>query len=273
MLTLAITFMMSAMTAPIATAQPSPAQLADRLDKLNQERIERIDRLQITNKITSGMYDGEETISRFEKTMRDGIYVLEPVDDDYLYDAGELAGMADDIYSKMIRNASRIEHSRFNGHDVYKITVDDPDFLSSLHILDSMDETIGDEFDDDPVPESFTLLLDRDALLMRHASFQYAGDGVSMSFLFSDYEFFSGLPIPMVTEMEVRGLDQLVSEEEIAEARKAMQEMEQQLEQMPEAQREMIRQQLLPHMKQFESILESGEPMRSRIQVIDVKVN
>ena len=110
-------------------------------------------------------------------------------------------------------------------------------------------------------------------MLMRFAEFDQTSDGVTIYYRFTDYQNFSGLPIPMVMKIEVKGLEDLVSDGELAEARESLREMEAQLEQMPESQREMTRQHLKHQMERFESLLESGDLGRSRIEVIDVAVN
>ncbi len=262
-----------------AAAQPSPADLADRLEQAHQEHIRQIDRLQITNRITSGMFDGEETVSVMVKTQRDGRYVLVPEDPDDFYDEDDITGFADEIYIEMIRNAGSIESDTWHGYQVYRITVDDPEFLARFDGMDPLDEPMHDDFVDeegfmdDSVPESVTLWVDRSEMLIRGVAFSYGNGGVTANYRFTDYQVFSGLPVPMVTEIEIEGLDQLISEEELAEARQALEQMEAQIEQMPEAQREMIRQQIQPQMERLEQMMQSGDMGKARVEVVDVVVN
>ncbi len=264
------------LTNSTTVGQPTPAELADRLEQVTMERIQQIDRLQITNRFTAGMLEGQETTSIFEKVERDGRYVLEPVETDDMYETGEMAGHAEDLYSEMIRHASSIEHDSYNGSSVYRIFVDDIDFLNQIGAPDALLDDQIDEIDDEPVPESLTFLLDRDDLVMLFGSYTFTGpDGgeFKMNITLSEYENFSGLPIPMVTEIEVEGIGQMFTDEDIAEAREAMREMEAQLAEMPEVQRKMIEAQIRPQMEQYEALLESGEIGHARIEVIDVVVN
>ena len=262
-----------------AAAQPSPADLADRLEQAQQEHLRQIDRLQITNRITSAMFDGGETVTVMVKTQRDGRYVLVPEDPDDFYDEDDITGFADEIYIEMIRNAGSIESDIWHGYQVYRITVDDPDFLASFDGMDPLDEPMHDGFDDedgfmeDSVPESLTLWVDRSEMLIRGVAFSFGDGGVTANYRFTDYQVFSGLPVPMVTEIEIEGLDKLISEEELAEARQAMKQMEAQLEQMPEAQRDMIRQQIQPQIERLEQMLQSGDMGKARVEVVDVVVN
>lgn len=257
-------------------AQPSAAQLADRLDQVNLERIQNIDQLQITNVITSGMMEGLETVTNYEKVQRDGRDVLEAVDSDNTYEMGEMTGYFDEMMGEMVRHAGSVEEENYDGHSVYRIEIDDREFLSSF----ADDERItGDEFeelDEDFAPESVVLLIDSDELIIYRATFYQQssqGDAITMHISLSEYEDFSGLPIPRVVDLEIEGLDQMISEEELAEAREALREMESQLEQMPEAQRNMIEQQLRPQIEQFEQLVQQGEIGNMRVEVTDVVVN
>ncbi|TVQ68866.1 MAG: hypothetical protein EA363_10470 [Balneolaceae bacterium] len=262
-----------------AAAQPSPSDLADRLAQAQQEHIRQIDRLQITNRITAGMFDGQETTSTFVKVERDGRYVLEPVETDDFFDDDEITGFTGEIYIEMIRNAGSIVRETHDGHQVYRVTVDDPEFLAGLEGMDPLDEPMYDDFDDeddfmaDQVPESVTVWVDRSEMLIRAVRFSFGEENVTVNYRFSNYEVHSGLPVPMVTEVHIEGLEQLISEEDLAEAREAMKQMEAQLEQMPEAQREMIRQQIQPQMERLEQMLESGDIGKARVEVVDVVVN
>ena len=266
-----------------AAAQPSPSDLADRLEQAHQERIRQVERVQITNRITAGMFDGEETVTVLVKTQREGKYVLTPVESDDLYADDDLSGFSDELFSRMIRRASAIENETWEGHRVYRITVDDADFLRSLDALDPLEDPFFDEFDEyaesgdeadgESVPEKVTLWLDRSELLTRGVAMAFPGEGITVTYRFNDYQTFSGLPVPMVTEVHIEGLEELISDEELAEARQAMQQLEAQLEQMPEAQRDMIRQQIQPQIERLEQMLESGDIGKARVEVVDVVVN
>ena len=279
-LTIFVLFMLLGSTSEL---QPSPADLADRLEQAHQERIRQIERLQITNRITAGMLDGEETVTVLVKTQRDGRYVLTPVETDGTIEDDDISGFSDELYGEMIRNASSVVNDTYHGHQVYRVTVDDPEFLASLDGMDTMDESLFDEYDEydeyddvtgmDSTPESITLWVDRSELLIRGVEMAFPGEGITVSYRFNDYRTFSGLPVPMVTDVHIEGLEELISDEELAEARQAMQQLEAQLEQMPESQRDMIRQQVQPQIERLEQMLESGDIGKARVEVVDVVVN
>ncbi len=259
-----------------SVAQPTPSELADRIDQLTMERIQEIDRLQYTNLFTAGILEGQESTSVFEKVRRNGRYVLEPVETDGDYETSEMAGFSQDIFSESIRHASSIEHDTYDGTSVYKVFVDDKDFLTQLSTPDALVDDEIDEYETEAAPKSLTFFIDRDDLLVLFASYVFTGpEGgeLKMNMTLSEYENFSGLPIPTVTDIEIEGLEQMFADEDIAEAREAMREMEAQLEQMPEAQRRMIEEQFRPQIEQFEAILEGEDMENTRIEVTDVVVN
>jgi len=254
-------------------AQPSAAQLADRLDQVNLERIQNIAQLQITNVITSGMMEGMETVTQYEKVQRNGRDVLEAVESDDMYEMGDMTGYFDEMMGEMVRHASTVAEENYQGNSVYRVEIDDREFLNSL----AEDERITrEELDEDFAPESVVLLLDTDELILYRATFYQQssrGDSITMHINLSEYEVFSGLPIPRFVDFEIEGLEQMISEEEMAEARDALREMESQLEQMPEAQRNMIEQQLRPQIERFEQLVQQGELGNMRIEVTNVVVN
>lgn len=257
-------------------AQPAPSELADRIDELTMERIQEIDRLQYTNRFTAGILEGQESVSVFEKVERNGRYVLEPVEAGGDFETSEVAGFTQDVYSETIRNAGSIEHDTYNGTSVCKVLVDDQDYLNQLNTPDGLVDDEIDGYETEAAPESLTFWIDRDDLLVLFASYVFIGpegDDIVMNVTLSDYEIYSGLPVPTVTNFEIEGFEQLFTEEDMAEARQAMREMEAQLEQMPEAQRRMIEEQFRPQIEQFEAILEGGDIGHTRIEVSDVVVN
>jgi len=255
-------------------AQPTAAELADRLDQVNLERIQNIDQLQITNVITSGMMEGMENVTNYEKVQRNGRDVLEAVDsEDDMYEMGDMTGYFDEMMGEMVRHASSVSEESYQGNSVYRIEIDDREFLNSLAEDDRLSR---EELDEDFAPESVVLLMDTDELILYRATFYQQssrGDSITMHINLSEYEYFSGLPIPLVVDFEIEGLDQMISEEEMAEARDALREMESQLEQMPEAQRNMIEQQLRPQIERFEQMVQQGELGNMRIEVTNVVVN
>lgn len=257
-------------TSPV-DAQVDRESLAQELEELYQERLSRIDRLQITSIMEEGMFQGMESTTILEKVEVDGRPTLRQVDADGEFE-GLFEGMYDDALPAIVRNATTITEETLDGLNGYRILVEDTEFLAGLDPSDAMvDEDLSGDF----ALESAELFLDTDNHLVRAVSFRQIGEGgkqITVHFRLSDYREHAGFFVPWGMEFELEGLDQMISEEQMAEARRAMEEMERQLEQMPEAQRRMIEEQIMPQMEQFEGLLNSDEPGRAVMRVQDVQV-
>lgn len=261
------------LSAPLLLAQPSPSALADQLDGAYTDRIQNIDRLRISTVAVGGMLEGMENTALYEKVNREGRDVLVEVDEEGRNE-GVYQGMMDDVMSGMVRNARSISEEQMGGYAVYRVEVDDPEFLSDLQTGEAFaNEDLDNE---DFTIESATIYIDREELLLRYISFsQQETDGrrLTMNFEMTDYQTHTGFPVPHLMRIEVEGLDQMISDDELAEARQAMSELETQLESMPEAQRNMVENQLRPQMERFETMLEQGDLGNVEVRVVDVFVN
>ncbi len=256
----------------LVSAQPTPEELAGCVVEVTQERIQHIDRLTLTNTIVSGVFEGQETTNVLEKKEHNGRYDLIAVETDGFLETSETGGFSHGIYDDVIRHARSVEHDTYEGHPVYRVYVDDQEFLSSMATIDElMDDNM--EPSGQPVSvESFTFFLDREDLVMHHGTFDYKGS-LQIHYTLSDYQWHSGLPVPMVTEIAFEGLGDMFTEEELAEARQALQMMEERLDAMPDAQREMIKQQFGDQLEQYKLILESGDIEDMRVEVTELVIN
>ncbi|TVR27202.1 MAG: hypothetical protein EA390_14090 [Balneolaceae bacterium] len=248
-------------------AQPSPAQLADQISDRNMQRLANIETLFITVEPEGGGLI-PATTTKYVKKTEGGRTWLEPEDEDYDTNTGLLSGVFDDQMPKLVRSASSVEREQLDGYSVYKIFVDDADLLNEM-----MDDDM--EFAEDEV-KNITIWIDSDELVARKVRFdQISDEGHEMivEVIMSDYQNHSGLPIAHSIQFNIEGLDAQFTEEDRAEARRAMAELEEQLAQMPEAQRRMIEEQMKPQLERFEAMLESGEMGRMVLRVTDVRVN
>ncbi len=249
-----------------ASAQPSPSELADRIDAANAEYIRDIERVTIVSEITEGMAKGTVSTTRFEPRERDGRLVLQAVDDSDL-GAEQLTGMHDGMLADMVRHARAVERGRHEGRAVYIATIDDADFLRTVG-----DFQMEDEMDDDFSPREAKVWIDADSLNPLQLEFLQDGpEGGEMlvTMTLTDYRTHRGMPVAHRMRMEITGMDAMISEADKQMARQQMQQLKQQLEQMPPEQRAMIEAQLGPQMEQFEQMMASGTT-EMEVRVTDV---
>ncbi len=251
-----------------ATAQTSPNQLADQVHEINQQRLSDIESLTIIMKMDLAGNESETT-TRYIKTESDGRAILALEDRPEDPDNKMLEGVYDGSIEEIIRAGESVSNEQLDGKNTYKILITDTEFLNQLG---------RDEFDvenEEIDIEKATLWIDRDELLPRKMLYEQLADesGVSVEITMEDYRTYSGLPVAHKMSMKLEGMDNMFSEEEIAEARQAMREMEEQLAAMPPEQREMIESRMSGQIEQFEQMIEAGTGGSTLMEVLDVKVN
>ncbi len=248
-------------------AQPSPSDLADQIEEAHTRYLSNIETLTITYE--SEMI-GSQTV-RYTKQMEDGLPVLKPDNGDD-EDPFSISGNNSKEMRAFVTGASSITNDTYNGKSVYRIFVDDPQVFEDMQF----DPEFDDEFDDDNWETSkATAWIGRDDFLIYRMEFDVNESGNTMKVIMKmdDYQTFEGMPVPMLTEMEIEGLENMMSDEEYEEARQAMEELERELENLPEAQREMIKEQMAPQIERFEQMMAGEGAGAMKTRVTDVRVN
>lgn len=252
-----------------AFAQPGASELADEVLRLNSERLKNIDVLVITTEAEEGGFI-PGSVTRYSKTERDGYAFLEPVQDESEAGSGMLDGLFDDQMSSVIREADSVTEEQLSGYSVYKVVINDKEKLNELMSDDF-------EFEEEQADiKQVTLWLDKEELISRKIYIEQEnseGAEVNMEVLMENFQNYSGLPIAHTVHFFLEGLDEQFSEEDKEEARRAMEEMEDQLKGMPEVQRKMIEERLKPQMEQFRMMLDGEEVGKMSFRVVDVQVN
>jgi hypothetical protein len=157
-----------------------------------------------------------------------------------------------------------------DGHDCHVVKVDD------FSGIDFDPETPDEE--EDFRPETGWFYLDSSEYLIRRMSMkgQFRRDDewqpMTMEILFKDYREVDGMLHPFVAEMNVAGLTDSMSEEEIEEARKSLEEMKARMAELPESQRAAVERMMKGQMEQLENIVNSGS-MRITTEVKELRVN
>jgi len=267
---LALSILTLSLTAAAAVAQPSADRIAQEMINKYEESLSQIETLSMTIQVNEGGLIPDMTTRYVKKTNENGTPYLDLENGDAMeMDFSALAGSVDQMVD-LIRGAESITEEKVNGMDTYKIYVNDSELLKSL------DQSEMEMEDMEIVFDAATIWIEISTMNVRKIFMEQTVDGdknMSMEMSLDDYQVFSGYPVPMSMTMKIGGMSSQFSAEEIAEAREAMREMEKQLSQMPEAQRQAIERQIKPQMEQFEQMLESGEGMTMNIAVTDVIVN
>jgi len=267
---LVLSILTLSLAAAAAVAQPSADRIAEEMVNKYEESLSQIETLSMTIQMNEGGLIPDITTRYVKKVNENGTPYLDLENgNDMEMDFSALAGSVDQMVD-LVRGAESITEERVNGIDTYKIYVNDSELLKSLDQGEMEMEEMEIVFD------AATIWIEINSMNVRKIFMEQTVEGdknMNMEMSLDDYQVFSGYPVPMSMTMKIGGMSSQFSSEEIAEAREAMREMEKQLSQMPEAQREAIERQIKPQMEQFERMLESGEGMTMNISVTDVKVN
>lgn len=252
-------------------AQPNPDRLADMMAEKNSSYLANIDRISISMEMDGLPIGAMSTM--LEKRTENGFSWLAVTSDDSDFDSGINSGLMDDQAIKLVRAAESVTEETFAGVRTYKLTVSDPEVLQGI-----MEQNMDFGMDEDMfefTPERITMWIDREMLVPRKVYFeQRGGDGnpMNVEMVMDEYQIHDGLPIAHSVQLSIEGLENQFSESELQEARRMMEQMESQLQNMPESQRAMIQDQLRPQLERFEEMLNSGG-MSMVMRIRDVQVN
>lgn len=175
---------------------------------------------------------------------------------------------APDVFEKFKQSARYEGRDRVDGYEVHVLFMDEVEGI--------LDEDIEDI---DEVLEQVRIYIDVDDLVMRKMSYRVEAkmdDGdhriIEPEILFRDYRSVEGMMVPFETVTVITGLSEMMTDEERQEAEEALREMERELEQMPEGQRQMVERMMGERLKEFREML-SADRMEFTVTVQEVKVN
>jgi hypothetical protein len=177
-------------------------------------------------------------------------------------------GMMYSHLREMSEHAELDGTEQVDGRECWKIRVDD---------LKMFEGTDTGEASSDFKPDTGWFFLDRDEYLMRRMVVEGEGtrDGrvipVTMQLDLQDYREVDGLIYPFRTTIVIDGISADISEEDLAEARQALEEMEKQMAEMPAEQRKMMESMMGPQMERLEKMATSGK-MEMEVAVKDLQV-
>ncbi len=157
-----------------------------------------------------------------------------------------------------------------DGRDCYVIAIED---FSGIDMGQEMDMGEGSF-----VPEKGVFYIDDAEYVIRKLTLdgQMEADGemqpFAMTSLMTDYREVEGMLHPFLITVSLEGAIPGMSEGDMLELRQQMEEMEQQLADMPESQRAMVERMMKPQMERLEQMM-GGGGMEVTIQTLEVRVN
>lgn len=262
---------LAVLLAAATVAAPASAQSAEEVMNTalerHEARMEGIDTYSVTQEVM-----GFTTTNRFVKTEVDGHPVFVQADQDSA--DGQVPEGWDNPYRLFPRLAERAVlqgRTTMDGEDVWHITVDD---FRGLDLEQMTPERAAGEFR----PQHLRLYLDTETSVLRRLEME--GEMVSgsssgpltMEAGFHDYRDVEGMLHPFRISLSVEGMDAAISEEELQQARRQLEHFRKQLEEMPEAQRESMREMMGDQLERLNQIVESGN-LETTVEVRRIRVN
>jgi hypothetical protein len=231
------------------------------LDRYEQ-RMEGIDSYTIVQETM-----GFESTVRLERSEMDGRSVFLPAGS-----AERGAGIADfhRLYPQLIERASVEGKESVDGSDCHVVAIEDFEGIDM-----GQDMNMGEgSFE----PKRGVFYIDDDEYVIRKMTMdgEMESNGelqpFSMTSLISDYREVEGMLHPFLITVSLQGSVPGMSEEEIADLHRQMEEMEKQLAEMPEGQRAMVERMMKPQMERLEQMM-GGGGMEVTIRTLEVRVN
>ncbi len=216
---------------------------------------------------------GIETTSYLVKETVDGHATLRPADVelsgaeiDPVEDAGELWARPHELYLELADRWTLDGEGSIDGRQSWRLILTD---------AEDLDWGLAPGMDDPFVPSRLELDLAADdlyPLAMAIAGEGSQGQPFNFRIFFTDYREVDGYLHPFVTRIETEGAGPGMSEADMDEARTGLRELEQQLEAMPDAQREMMEEMMGDQIQMLEDML-AGGGLDLEIRVTDLQVN
>ena len=211
---------------------------------------------------------GMEVSNYFVKRMIDGRSVFQ-ISDAYGSDDDDALGQMYNQFMMVADRAALHGTESLDGKKTYVLSVED---FSGLDW--------GSEMGDEQMftPKKGLFYLDSDEYILRkmvmEGEMETEGgtSPVTMEALFQDYREVKGMLHPFRTTMTMTGVTAGMSEEEVEEARQSLEELKQQMESMPEAQREMMESMMKDQLERLEEMVNSGN-MEFTLEVKELRVN
>lgn len=257
----------------LLVASPAAAQSAEEVLNTALERYEEqiggVDSYTVTQEVM-----GFTTTNRFVKKEIDGhpVFVAAESAGDTATGLPEGWGNPYRMVPELAARAELVGTATTDGQESWVIEISD---LEGLDFRGMTPSGVEGEFD----PERLTFHVDRDELLFRRLGVKgqmTRGDGsarpIELDAAFRDYRTIEGMPHPFEIQVNVQGMSDAVSDEEMARAREQLEELRGRMEEMPEQQRQMMERMMGPQMEQLEKMVTSGT-MDVTVQVKEVRVN
>lgn len=230
----------------------SASDIIDRMLQMHTDALANIETMMVVTEMEGFMSTDEPDTTYYRKVeMDNGMSTLEPVTSVTDRPSSDSYNFAKN-YQTIVDNASYEGTESINGRTAHVLFIED---VSAFY--DDVVATVPEEQE----PQSGYLYIDSDDYVLLRMRFNINFDGEfdgGIEINMSDFRDVDGLKMPFKTEMKVEGISDEFDPEDLAEARKNLQELREQLDNASGMERRIMERAVLPQIERFEEMLEEG---------------
>lgn len=247
----------------------SPRDILDEMIEQYTNSIEDIETMMMISRM-EGFMETEPDTTYYRKVETDGFPTLQVVSSGSGTPATGYYNIQEN-YDALVENATYEGTETVNGRETHVLFIED---VSTLY-----DEVVttpeAQEQQAQAEPQSGRLYIDAEDYIPIRMSFDisynedYTG---TADMVMSDIRNIDGMMIPFRMEMQIQGISDSMSAEDMAEAKKNMEELENQMENASGLQKRILERAVKPQLERLQKILEEGA-MTMRTIIVDVQTN
>lgn len=244
---------------------------ADILDRMISQYSNSLSGIETMMTITrmEGFMESEDPDTTYYRkvTMDDGTNTLEAVDSSMDTPGADYYNFKRN-YDTLVENSTYEGTETIDGRNTHVIFIED---VSAFY-----GAAVGDvEQGGNSEPQSGRFYIDASDYVPLRMSFDVAFDGEhsgSVDVNMKDYRSVNGVMMSFLTEMNLEGISEQFSAEDLAEARQGLRDMREQLENASGMQKRIMERAIAPQLERLEKILEEGS-MNMSIITISAEAN
>lgn len=245
----------------------SPADILDRMIQEQTNSLSGIETMMVVTKLDGFISSETPDTTYYRKvTMNDGTQTLEAISSVHDTPNPDYFNFKHN-YDLIVENSVYEGTQNVNGRTAHVILIED---ISSLYGNLAAGAVPGTS-----VAQSGRLFVDsRDnVLLMMQFDMQFDEQYFgSIDLIMSDYRNVDGLRYPFVMEMQIEGISEMFSAEDLAKARQGLAELNNQIENASRLERRILERAVRPQVERFERMLEDAG-MMMRMETLAIETN
>lgn len=245
----------------------SPADILDRMIQQYANSISGVETMMVISK-NEGLIESEHPDTTYYRKviMEDGTPTMQPVNSSTETPSTDYYNFKEN-YDAIVENAVYEGTESIDGRSAHVLLIED---ISSVY-----GDVVGNTTPGEGEPQSGRLYIDTNDYVMLRMQFdmqfdqEYSG---SIDINMKDYRDIDGMKMPFLTEMNVEGISDQFSAEDLAQAREGMEELKRQIENASGMQKRIMESAIQPQIERFEKMLEEGG-MSMRMITLAVETN